>query len=353
MKNIIAMDLFAGAGGLSEGLEQAGFNVAVANETNEWAAMTYAKNHPETILVRKDLRKVRSTELVRLIGKKPLLITGGPPCQGFSMAGRRRIGDPRSHLFFEFLKKIKEIRPKFILAENVIGLLTFAQGSVIKRIEKELQEMDYHVSKRILNASDFGVPQSRKRLFIFGSLGKKLDINDMKIRKIKKVSVKDAIDDLSFLGMGESSVIYKKNIISPYQKRMRGGRKKLYNHQSSNHRNLIMKRFSKLKAGKGMCELSHRLKTKKRNLMRLKSNTPAPTITTIPDDYVHYDLDRTLTVRECARIQSFCDNYVFLGGRTTGGIRRLVQCPQYTQVGNAVPPFMAKWIGRWILKHSW
>lgn len=230
-----------------------------------------------------------------------------------------------------------------------MGLLTFAKGNVIQQIKKELDKIGYHVSMRILNALDFGVPQSRRRLFIFGSLESGIDINDMGIRKIKATSVKEAISDLDFLGIGESSFKYEKKPESKYQDRMRKGVLTLTNHESSKHSQPIIERFSKIQQGMKASEIPKDLRTKKRTLMRLKASLPINTITTIPDDYVHYSLNRTLTVRECARLQSFTDKYQFLGSRTTGGERRRTECPQYTQVGNAIPPLLAKGIGNWIM----
>jgi len=345
----IAIDLFAGAGGLSEGLTQAGFKVAVANEKDPWAAKTYLANHPETTLLTEDIRKIDAEQILTLINQKPLLVAGGPPCQGFSMAGRRRNFDERNHLIFEFAKKVKQIRPTFFLIENVTGLLSYKEGRVIEEIEALLTSEGYCVSKRILNASDFGVPQARNRLFIFGSLVPDVDINEWDIPKTKTPSIKDAISDLTFLKNGQNSNEYVKKPSSAYQCLMRGNNIDLHNHQASLHNQKTLKRYSLIRANYTFAKIPAYLKTKKRNLRRLHPNQPANTITTIPDDYIHYALDRTLTVRECARLQSFPDHYVFLGGRTTGGRRRIMECPQYTQVGNAVPPLLAKAIGEWIL----
>jgi len=344
-----AIDLFAGAGGLSEGLKQAGFHVALANELNQWASETYRRNHPETILLEEDIHGITPSRILKLAKARPDLVAGGPPCQGFSMAGKRSIYDPRNHMFFEFIRIVRELKPRFILAENVTGLLTFMKGRVINKIEKELKSIGYKVSKRIINSADFGVPQIRNRLFIFGDLNQSSDISSLKIPKSKWVTVKQAIGDLDFLNSGESSYKYMKQAKTLYQKMMRERSQVLHNHKASKHSQKIIDRFSCIKPGMKYKDLKCETKTKKRNQMRIFPNKPINTINTIPDDYIHYLLNRTLTVRESARLQSFKDKYIFLGQRTTGGKRRRVECPQYTQVGNAIPPLLARGLGKWVL----
>ncbi|AJF62205.1 MAG: Cytosine-specific methyltransferase [archaeon GW2011_AR20] len=346
----VAIDFFAGAGGLSEGFKQAGFRIAVANEINKDAAATYSLNHPDTKVLIGDIHNIKSRDIIKIVGRKPDIIIGGPPCQGFSLAGKRNKNDSRNFLFKEFIKKIKEIKPKFFLMENVTGIISFNKGKTIAEIEDSLKKSGYTVSKIILNAADFGVPQVRRRLFIFGALKSNININEIKVWKNKAITTKEAICDLDFLGVGESSNHYKKSPSNKYQAIMRIKNNKLHNHTSSRHNKMTIKRFSMLKPGHTMKEIPAYFKTKKRTLLRIEESKPINTITTIPDDYIHYSLNRTLTVRECARLQSFPDSYVFLGSRTTGGKRRVFECPQYTQVGNAVPPILAKVVGEWIKK---
>jgi DNA (cytosine-5)-methyltransferase 1 len=349
-KEIIVIDFFAGAGGLSEGLKQAGLKIQLANEANKDAANTYSHNHPKTKIIVDDIRNVKSTEITKYLGRNPDIVIGGPPCQGFSMAGKRNKKDPRNKMIIEFVKKIKELKPKMFLIENVVGIVSFDNGSILSYIEKQLSKEGYHISKRIFNASDFGVPQNRKRLFVLGSIKKETDIKKMKIKKSRKNSISDAISDLDFIDNNRPIIKYKKMARTSYQKRMRINSKKLYNHKASDHRKSTIYRFSLIRPGQGLKDIPITKRTKKRVLVRLHKSRQSPTITTIPDDYIHYSKNRTLTVRECARIQSFPDKYIFSGPRTTGGKQRKVQCPQYTQVGNAVPPMMAKGIGKWIIK---
>jgi len=348
----IAVDFFAGAGGLSEGLKQAGFEVAVANEKNIDAAKTYTHNHPETTMITKSIRSVKAPEILKITGERPFLVAGGPPCQGFSMAGRRDINDPRNKLFKYYLGKIRQIKPEFVLMENVVGLLSFNQGKTVSAIKKGLEKTGYSVSMRVLNAVDFGVPQVRKRLFIVGSPDMYMDINTMIVKKTMPVSVENAIGDLDFVGPGQTSTEYEKTPKGAYQKQMRLGSKDLNNHVAPRHSKRTIERFSNIRPGCNGESLPQHLRTNKRTQLRLEGRMPARTVITIPDDYIHPSLNRTLTVRECARLQSFRDKYLFLGPKSTGGTRRKSQCPQYTQIGNAVPPLLGAGVGSWILKQA-
>lgn len=349
MKNDdIACDCMAGAGGLSEGFEQAGLNVAVANEINKHAAMTYKFNHPNTRMIEKDIRKIRTSEIIDITGNNIFLVAGGPPCQGVSFAGKRVINDPRNSLFKEFVKMVGKLEPKFFIMENVVGLLSIDNGNLIKSIESSFDNLGFFVSKRVFNAVDFGVPQSRKRLFIFGSRKSKHDINSFQIMKSNPVSTFTAISDLDFLKAGESAQRYMKEPRNSYQVEMRKNSRMLHNHDAPKHKKNTLERFSAMEQGQSVSTLPSRLRIKKMVMFRIKANEPARTVTTLPDDYIHYRQDRILTVREIARLQSFGDTYVFLGPKSTGGLRRREECPQYTQVGNAVPPLMAKGIGEWL-----
>jgi DNA (cytosine-5)-methyltransferase 1 len=345
----IACGFCAGAGGLSEGLKQAGFDVKFANEINEHAAETYSYNHPDTFLSIKDMRKVSPDEIMGLVGSRVHLVAAGLPCQGFSVAGRRQVNDPRNRLFKSFLNIVNGIRPDFFLIENVVGIMTLGNGSVFEDIKTSFEELGYHVSSRVINSADVGVPQNRRRVFILGSMKDRVDINSMEIRKQKPVTVSDAIGDLDFLKSGESSETYQKNPVTEYQARMKDKSKVLYNHKAPNHSNSTLERFSMMEPGQNVDELPKKFQIKKMVMYRLRPDEPARTITTLPDDYVHYKQDRILTVRELARLQSFNDSYVFLGPRTTGGKRRRRSCPQYSQVGNSVPILLAKSVGKFIM----
>lgn len=349
VNDLVACEFCSGAGGLSEGLEQAGLKVAFANEINGHAAMTYSFNHPSTFLANKDMKEVNSDEVIDVSGKEVFLVAAGLPCQGFSMAGKRDLSDPRNRLFRQFLRIAGRIVPNNILIENVPSLLSFNKGKTINAIERILKDMGYFSSKRVLNAADFGTPQNRRRLIIIGSVNKNVDINALKLMDSRKVTVKDAISDLDFLGPGEYSYYYEKSPENAYQRMIREGSSILFNHESPNHSKIVMKRFHSIKSGNTIKDIPQALKTKKIVLYRLKAGEIARTVTTLPDDYIHYKRNRILTVREMARLQGVRDSYIFLGPRTTGGKQRKTSCPQYSQVGNMVSPIFAKAIGEWLV----
>lgn len=353
-----AIDLFAGCGGLSLGLEKAGFNILYANEINKDASDTYIKNlvknnGHKTYVDTRDIGEVKTSEIRKFTGNKEIhLVAGGPPCQGFSMAGKRDIDDPRNKLFKEMLRIVREIHPPLFLMENVKGILSMDNGKVIKTIKEAFEEKDlgYDVRIEVLKASKFGVPQDRERVFIIGTRIGNGVLHPRPKKNTKAISVKEAIDDLSFLNSGESSTEYKLKTNSAYQRKMKGKNKILHNHQSSKHNKNIIERFSKLKPGQTGKDLPKEYQTKKRTLVRMLPNKPAKTVMTMPDDYIHYKKNRALTVREMARLQSFPDSFVFEGKRTTGGKRRRFEIPQYSQVGNAVPPLLAEKVGEHLIK---
>lgn len=349
-----AIDLYAGCGGLSLGLSNAGFNILYANEINEDASETYRYNLIEneghkTYLDVRSIADVTASEIKKFVGNQQIhLVAGGPPCQGFSMAGRRDIDDPRNKLFRYMLRIVKEINPPLFLMENVKGILSMNNGKVIKTIKEAFEEIGYEVKIEVLKASNFGVPQDRERVFIIGTrigngvLHPTPDTN-------KPITIGEAIGDLSFLDVGETATNYKLPATSEYQKLMRKGSKNLANHESSQHNDKIIKRFSTLKPGQTSKDLPKEYQTKKIVLKRLSPDTPARTITTMPDDYVHYKKNRSLSVREMARLQSFPDTFIVKGKRTTGGKRRRVEVPQYSQIGNAVPPLLAEKVGKHLI----
>jgi DNA (cytosine-5)-methyltransferase 1 len=353
MKRRTAVDLFAGAGGLSEGLREAGFHVLVANEKQQDAVLTYKKNHPETKMIPGDITEIGDSELIPAIKGDIDLVAGGPPCQGFSLAGRRNINDKRNSLFKELVKIIREVQPKFFLMENVKGILSMDEGKVINAIQNAFSAEGYKVKTFVLNAVWFGVPQVRERVFILGKKNGTEPLPPHEYFNPPKdfVSVGEAISDLDFLEAGESSTVYEKEPESKYQTLMRGktGKNDLRNHEAARHTKQVIDRFSVFKEGQTMSDIPLDCRTKKRNVFRFDSKRPAWTLTTLPDDYIHYSRNRIPTVREYARLQSFPDHYIFYGKKSTGGLNRRVDVPQYSQVGNAVPPLLAKKVGECII----
>lgn len=396
------IDLFAGCGGLSLGLINAGWQGIFSVEKNSDAFSTFQQNlcgkkggflwpnwlPLEAISTSKLLKKYRS-ELLSLRGTVDL-IAGGPPCQGFSFAGRRNPDDPRNLLKNEYTKIVDLVRPKYLLFENVRGFSSPFKDSKRKvhsaQVQKTLESFKwggYHVFSKILNASSFGVPQPRAR-FILIAIRKDIcnvasnpfaDIEKFatQFRNMRKlngheISVKEAISDLEIATCGivssrESAgfmeLDYKSKMSkTPYQKLMRKGSTKSMVPNSlrlARHKPETAARFKEIleTCPKGVSlplDFRERYKIRKQCFTPLHPELMSKTITTLPDDLLHYGEPRILTVRENARIQSFPDWFEFRGKYTTGGARRKNECPRYTQVGNAVPPLMAEALGERIMK---
>ncbi len=336
-----ALELFTGCGGMSLGLKRAGFDIVYANEINPDAVKTYRKNFPDVFVQQEDIKKVDPVLLKKKIGKIDL-IAAGTPCQGFSTAGPRNPNDPRNKLFLQLLKFVDTFKPRIFVMENVPGILTMDNGKVIERIKNSFSKIGYSIQYKILVASEFGVPQERKRIFIVGTKEKISPDKLFPAPKKTRVTVEDALSDLADLGINDSFTAFKKKPKSKFQSKMRKHSKVVFNHVSCNHNVKIQERFAKIPFGKNGRDVLKNSGTKKRDYYRMNPKTASKTITTIPEDLIHYRQNRIPTVREMARLQSFPDDFEFLGPKMTGGKRRKTSCPQYTQVANAVPPLMAK-----------
>ena len=338
MRELKAIDLFAGVGGLSCGFEMAGFKVALAIEHDESIALAYKENHPDTELVIADMQRVKFTNYSKL--KNIDIVMGGPPCQGLSQKGQRlSVNDERNYLFKHFIRAIEYFQPKFFLMENVPNIISTAKGFFKQEIIAEFHRLGYDVTARILNAADFGVPQSRKRAFF---LGQKTHLQiDLPESNGMRTSVKDAIYDLPFIESGEGKDLY--DYSSPahnsYQTLMRKESKGVYNHIATRHSKVALERLSLIPKGAGRDVLPSHHRTKSiysGTWSRLIEDKLSATITTRFDTpssglFTHPVLDRCITVREAARLQSIPDKYIFYG--TKGS--------QMKQVGNAVPPLLA------------
>jgi len=357
------IDLFAGVGGISSGFEKVGFEVVSANEYKEEIANTYIKNHPKTKMIIEDITKVKSKDLLN--GEKEIdVIVGGPPCQGFSMAGRRIRGgegaflnDPRNELFKEFIRVVKEIKPKVFVMENVAAMLNIHGGAVKDEIIESFKKIGYETKVHVLLAAEYGVPQMRKRAVFIGN---RIGIDPEKFFPEKThgpkstkpyITIAETILDLPKVSAGagafESEYDSTKNI-SEYQKERRGKNKKLYNHQATQHDPRIIEILKNIKEGEGRSSLPKALQTKSVHsgaFGRLNRDKPAYTITTRFDTpsvgrVTHPSQHRALTPREAARIQSFDDDFIFYGSKSSIGI----------QIGNSVPPLLAKAIAKKIKK---
>lgn len=389
MEKIKYIDIFAGCGGLSLGLCKAGFEGVFAVEKNaeafstleynlisthkhfNWPSWLPIQNYDINILMKKYKKELKSLK------GTIKLVAGGPPCQGFSMAGKRDSNDQRNELVKSYVKFIKLVEPEALLFENVHGFtLNFTSGDKKKYssyVINALKRAGYKTEFRIINMSEFGVPQIRKRFILVAMKSHDpktvFDIlyeNRSKFLESRKltapVSVASAIQDLEktagYVQSPDTSSfkagIYG-TITSSYQRLMRENNdilpeQAVDSHRFVNHTKSIVKLHEDLQIeaprGKRITPSDNIVSgLKRRGVTVLDANLPAPTITSIPDELVHYCEPRILTVREHARIQSFPDWYQFKGKYTSGGKRRKVEVPRYTQVGNAVPPLFAEQIG--------
>lgn len=353
-KEFRILDLFSGAGGITCGLEQLKeFKTVVANDYNQYALQTLKYNHPNVECVFGDITNVETRdEIVKLSKEKKVnMIVGGPPCQGFSNKGKKLgLKDERNYLFLEFIKVVELIKPELFIIENVKNLVTCANGYFINEIVTKFQEMGYSINYKILNASNYGVPQTRERTIIIGSKSIIFDFLDLEKEEYKKITVREAISDLSYLDSGEGEVYseYKNDPISDYQILLRNNENKLYNHNATNHSEIAIKKLSMIPPEgdkKSLPKELHGNQKFKTTWSRLEWDKQSPTIDTRFDTpsngkNSHPYLNRAITPREAARIQSFPDSYLFLGSKTE-------VCKQ---IGNAVPPLLAKAIGKSLIR---
>ncbi len=347
----VAVDIFSGAGGLSVGAKMAGIESILAIEYDIHAANTYKRNHKKTKVLNQDIKNVNPLEHT---SKSPFILFGGPPCQGFSSANTktRNLNNPNNWMFKEYIRFIKDLEPEWFLFENVVGFKSFNNGKFAKEVEKELSDIGYETNSNILCASDFGVPQKRKRFFIIGNKsGKKFDFNSLKEQD--KVNVKDAIYDLPSLENGEQlmSANYKYEANNPYLRIMRKNSKKALQNIVSRNKKHILERYKYIKQGQNWEAIPKQLLNNysSTNNMhsgiykRLDENQPTVTIANYRKSMlIHPTEDRGLSLREAARLQSFPDDFIFEGPLSF----------QQQQVGNAVPPLLSKAIFDKILEYG-
>ena len=338
------LDLFCGAGGMSYGMHKnKHFETKVALDINEKLAQTFAKNIQSAELIIGDIQDKKIKEKIVNLSKekKVNMVIGGPPCQGFSLKGKKLgLDDPRNFLFIEYLHLVQELKPDVFVIENVKSLMSTSNGWFKNQIISEIEKIGYEVSVGIVRASDYGVPQNRERVIFLCSKGRAISLPKPTVLEL--VTVRDAIEDLAYLNSneGEFEQEYITETKSDYQKLMRSGSEKLYNHKASKHSEIAIHKLSMIPPEKGKeCLPDGLLGKQKFNSTwgRLKWNEPSPTIDTRFDAASngtnnHPFLNRAITPREAARIQSFDDKFIFYGNKVD--IR--------TQIGNAVPPLMAK-----------
>ena len=307
------IDLFCGCGGLSYGFIEAGYEVALGIDHWQDAIKTFEHNHKGSKGLVADLFNETPKEISKKTGiKKADIIIGGPPCQGFSIAGKRIVDDERNKLYKSFVSFV------------------------------EFEKLGYNVVYKVLLASEFGVPQNRRRAFFIGTKGKEI-FKFPEIKEPEFVSSSDAISDLPEKSIAEGAK-YPLKAKSEFQEKIREGSKGLYNHEITNHSDQTIEIISMVPDGGNYKNLPEHLhKTRNVNIAwtRLNSKKPSFTIDTGHRHHFHYKFNRVPTVRESARIQSFPDSFIFLGSKTS----------QYKQVGNAVPPLLAEVLAKSLKKY--
>jgi DNA (cytosine-5)-methyltransferase 1 len=342
------IDLFSGCGGISLGLESAGFNCLLGLDFLAPAIETFKENHKNSIGICADIQKTKTTDIKKLLeGQRVDLICGGPPCQGFSTVGTGDVNDKRNHLFLDFVRFVKDFKPSYIMIENVTGLLAKKNENTLLSIYKEFNKLGYHLDIRALTASHYGVPEARRRVVILGNNlnaqnfypEKEFSNLGQKVKGLKKVrTVGWAFDHLiSYRGQSFNHDLKQAEI----KKEIDKSRIKFVPEGKSIRYERDEKEFlpESLWFDHDWSDMSEN-RFREAKYQRLDRNKPSPTILTSRNVYYHPTEDRYLTVREAAALQSFPARFKFSGSLAS----------QWTQIGNAVPPVMAQKIGEAILK---
>ncbi len=392
---LTVLDAFAGAGGFSLGFELAGFKVIGGIEIDSWASETFAHNHKDALVITRDIQLISDDELCDVFAnRKPDILLGGPPCQGFSIC-RKNAGDPtdpRNSLFVEFLRVAKALQPRYVIMENVPNIenaRTHTGESVLGIIKRELRVLDYHVTHSVLEATNFGIPQIRRRLFVVASVHE-LEVpfppathsvgggvGDLFGGELERCpTLWEAISDLPELEAGEGDEMqdYTQPAKNDYQMQLREGSEKLWNHTAMRHSKRMIERFAAMTCGQSVSDVPQHLRPLKRNgngrisgkvydqnNRRMHPDRPCHTIpASFYANFVHPYQHRNFTPREGARLQSFPDWFLFKGKPTVVSHKLLVRegrtdekhlC-QYNQIGNAVPPLLAKALAQNLLAQA-
>lgn len=366
------IDLFAGCGGMSLGFELAGFHSILAIEKDAWASETYAYNRPGVNVITADITKIlhpkeEYSQIDDVFG-----IIGGPPCQGFSLSGDRDPKDPRNSLFMDYMRFVKDFKPPFFVMENVPGILSSVtqKGESVKNVIITIaNELGYNVKIMQLDASHYGVPQSRQRVFFIG-IRNDYPFDPERLIPEKTtadhpITIRQAISDLPKIKAceGTEEMPYETAPDNEYQKWCRAGSDVVHNHVAMRHTPRLVARFHVIKYGESIADVPQEHMQRKRgnatmvsgkvysqNNMRPFPDRPSPTVpASFQSNFVHPFSDRNYTAREGARLQSFPDRYVFCGRRTTMSWEKNLS--QYQQIGNAVPPLLAKALGEMIKRY--
>lgn len=329
------IDLFSGCGGMSLGFERAGFSNLIAIDNWKDALVTYAYNRPGANTLCADLLTLKPSDVEDRIGGKNVdVIIGGPPCQGFSVAGKRIVDDERNQLYKSFVAMVEHFKPKAFVMENVPNILSIGGGIIRNAIFSDFEQLGYTINCKVLLASDYGVPQNRRRAVFVGLRDKQYTFPDKTVNN--PVTSWDALSDLTEDTTIEGGA-YSNAPLSDYQRLIREGSVGVFNHNITIHREQTKRIIAMVPDGGNYKNLPKELwQLRKVHIAwtRLNSRKPSFTIDCGHNHHFHYKYNRVPTVRESARLQSFPDKFIFVGGKGS----------QLRQVGNAVPPFMAEQI---------
>ena len=358
-KTYTAIDLFCGAGGLTEGLRQAGFHVLAGNDFDEAAGATFAATHKDAQFLSGPVQDITANALLKASGlKKGELdcLVGGPPCQAFSVYNHQRgMHDERSQLFKEYLRLVEGLNPRWVVMENVTGITSAGNGAAVQAILSGLRKLGYHVEYQTLRTEEYGVPQERRRVVFIGNREGTPIVWPEKTHgeNLKPfTNIFDAISDLPTLTNGEDAGVlhYAREARGEYQRLLRGGSNAVHNHAAPRLAPINIERMKHIPQGGSWRDVPFDLLPAGMKKARRCDHTKrygrmtwdglSCTVLTKCDlhwgAYIHPEQDRVISVREAARIQSFPDWFQFEGSRTE----------QYVQVGNAVPPLLGRQIGR-------
>lgn len=357
---LTCVDLFSGAGGLSRGFMDAGYNVLIGVDFDDAALKTFKANHGDSEVLKLDLFNHENIEEIvnilktKGVGKNDLdVLIGGPPCQGFSIAGPRDMNDERNRLYVAMVKLAERLRPRAILLENVPGMIQTNGGIGAKRIVGDFEAIGYQMTSKLLYAPDFGIPQIRKRVFFVGLRDENADFVFPKSTTLPEeyITCENAIGDLPSLQTSDGKIIYGDEVQAypseaktDYQRMMRARSDKILNHIGSIPIDKTKYMISLVPEGKNYKALPDEYKGMYKYheaLTRYHSKKPSLTINTGHRSHFHYKWNRIPTVRESARLQSFPDDFIFYGNKSE----------QYRQVGNAVPPMLGYAIAKQLKKY--
>lgn len=352
-RELTYVDLFARGGGLSLGLERAGFDLVHAVEVDEDARATFANNREGLTEseITGDIREVDDTEIHELVGRDSVdLVAGGPPCQGFSEVVSPDGSDERNHLFTHFVEWVDQLEPEAALFENVRGMQKTSGGKFLDAVKESFDNVGYDVTHRVVTSSDFGVPQHRRRLVVLATKKKnarlKFPLDGFELDPIETPGVMDGIGDLPEVGPSEETTEYADSPQTQLQKDLRGASHELSSHRAAAHSKEMVEMISHIPDGGDRTAIPDELQPETgyhNSYSRLKSDEPAVAITSNMSKpssarCIHPFQDRGLTPREGARLQTFPDSYRFEGGLVS---RR-------RQIGNAVPPYLAEALGYYL-----